>query len=344
MRTTRIFWILLILSLSITPFLQAQDEEELPEGWTTKLSFGLDFSQLLQLNPKVGAGQNNFGFGGLIAIDATYNRNRWLWENGFSWQFGVQKVGSGDVAYSAPGDTNVTFPKVPFQKTVDQLRLGSKLGYSIDPANKWFVSGAFTLFTQTAITYTGPSNYPGNFLSNFAGVSLLNSSFFNPAFITLSAGIEYKPSPKFSFYLSPFAGKWIVVPDDEIALLGVHGNPVTRDADGNIIAAENVFNQFGALFRAAYTDQYWNERINFRSALLLYSNYLQNPQNIDVDWINELGIRLFGGFEISYVLTLFYDDDVQVQITDYDSPGGVRGVGNRISLTSQLLIKYSVEF
>lgn len=320
----------------------AEEEQKLEEGWNTAMSIGLDMAQLFQFNPKQGAGQNRFGFGGGLFIDGIYKRNRLLWENGIAWQFGVQKLGAGVLVLPFVEKSE----KVPFQKTIDELRLGSKLGYAFKQDSKWYFSGAFTLFTGIAPSYPGPPTYPGNFLRNFVD-TITNTKFFAPANITLSLGIEYIPNENFSIYYSPLAAKWIVVADDQIAALGIHGNPVRgmRDPDTGLFTDfDNTFSQLGSLIRASYRKEFLNDRMNYRSSLLLYSNYLKNPQNIDVDWTNELSLTLFGNLKLSLLVNLFYDDDVLVQITDLNSPNGVKGVGKRVNITQQLLISYGFDF
>jgi hypothetical protein len=147
-----------------------------------------------------------------------------------------------------------------------------------------------------------------------------------------------------SLYYSPIGGKFIIVANDSIAALGVHGNPVTKDANGNITAFENVFAQLGSLLKINYTDKYANNKITLVSNLALYSNYLNNPQNFDVDWTNEFGYTIIKGLQLALTLNIFYDDDVLVQITDWDAVGGVSGLGKRVSITQQMLIKYNLTF
>lgn len=132
--------------------------------------------------------------------------------------------------------------------------------------------------------------------------------------------------------------------NDSIAALGVHGNPVTKDANGNITDFENVFAQLGSLLKVNYTDKYANNKITLVSNLALYSNYLNNPQNIDIDWTNELGYTIIKGLQLALTLNIFYDDDILVQITDWDVVGGVSGLGKRVSITQQMLIKYNLTF
>jgi len=78
--------------------------------------------------------------------------------------------------------------------------------------------------------------------------------------------------------------------------------------------------------------------------MILYSNYLRNPQNVDVDWTNELVYTISKPLRLSLNMNVFYDDDVLVQITDFEAQGGVQGVGKRVSVTQQFLMKYAINF
>lgn len=333
----KVICLLTTICLSLPLFLTAQEETaEDNSAWEAGASFGVDFSQLFQLNPRQGAGQNRIGAGTAISIFAKYNKDRIAWDNLASWQFGIQRLGSGTLSSGA---------SIPFQKAIDELRLNSKVGLKTSENSKFFYAADFSFLSQITPTFEGTEEFPGNFLTNIRQEDIAPlSKLFSPATITISAGIDFKPLNNLSIYYSPLAAKFIIVGDDEIAARGVHGNPVERDANGNIISFENTFSQMGSLMRISYTDKYANEKITFASNMALYSNYLQNPQNIDIDWTNELGYTILKGLQLSLTLNIFYDDDVLVQITDYDSPNGVSGLGKRVSLTQQLLVKYSTTF
>jgi hypothetical protein len=63
-----------------------------------------------------------------------------------------------------------------------------------------------------------------------------------------------------------------------------------------------------------------------------------------VDWSNAFAYEIFKNFKASLLLNFFYDDDMRMQITDQNAPGGVSGLGKRVSITQQLLFGYSVVF
>jgi hypothetical protein len=272
----------------------------------------------------------------LFPPSRSIKKKRLSWNNQFSWQFGIQRLGSGPLASGED---------IPFQKAIDELRLSSKLGLQTSNSSKLFYAADFGFLSQLTPTFKGTEEYPGNFLSDISGVNTTPLAwFFSPATITLSLGIDYQPIDNLSLYYSPVGGKFIIVANDSIAALGVHGNPVTKDANGNITAFENVFAQLGSLLKINYTDKYANNKITLVSNLALYSNYLNNPQNFDVDWTNEFGYTIIKGLQLALTLNIFYDDDVLVQITDWDAVGGVSGLGKRVSITQQMLIKYNLTF
>ena len=317
--------------ISVLPAQAQEDaaaaEEEVKEGWETGAGMGLDFSQLFQLNPRQGAGQNRLGIGGAINFFANYRKDRVAWDNITNWQFGVQRLGAGVIAQGT------TQKKIPFQKAIDELRLNSKWGYKTSNTSKFFYAADFSFTSQLTPTYLGNDDYPGNFISDFANNGA-NSKLFAPATINFSLGMDYKPIENLSIYYSPVGLKMIIVADNAIAALNVHGNE----------EGKNSFVGLGSVLRMGYTAKYLNDRMAYTSGLLLFSNYLENPQNIDVDWTNEFAFTIVKGFQAALTLNLLYDDDILVQVTDLDAPNGVSGLGKRVSITQQFLLKYNIVF
>lgn len=341
MQTNRPLRMLILLCILPAVSLWAQPQDTL-EGWETGAGIGFDFTQLLQINPKQGAGQNRIGFGGATNIFANYSQDRREWSNQGSWQFGIQRIGAGVVAQGTQT------ARIPFQKAIDELRLSSKYGYQTSDSSKWFYAANFTFLSQLTPSYLGTDNYPGNFLVDvFDTGEFPLSQFLAPATSTLSVGIDYQPNEQLSFYYSPVGGKFIIVADDSIAARGVHGNPVEgmrNPQTGRYAVYNKVDAQIGSLLKADYNHTFLDERMVVSSSLVLYSNYLRNPQNVDIDWTNQLAYELFKNLQLTLLVNTFYDDDVRVQITDLNAPNGVNGLGKRVSFTQQFLLKYAVVF
>lgn len=295
--------------------LQGQIEKADTTGWQYGMGIGLDFLQLLQFNPKVGAGENRLHLGGVSTLFADYKNNRLSWNNSGSLLFGVQKLGSGTTSIAGH------VQKKPFQKTIDELRVVSNLSYLTSEDSKWSYSVGLTVLTQLAPTYSG--NYLSDVTESGQGPI---AKFFNPAQISLAPGMKYTHDEHFSVLFSPATVKAILVPDDEIAsiegdsalMVGLHGTEWKSSTD-----YKNSLVQFGASVRAKYQNKYFNDRLIVGTELTLFSNYLDNPQNIDVDFRNEMAIELFKGLQLSLIVNLYYDHDVPVQKTDWDAPDGI---------------------
>jgi hypothetical protein len=330
------------------------------QKWQTEIASGLDFSGLLQINPKAGAGDSQIGIGGAFSINANYigaRRDRKSWQNSFSVNYGVQKTGFGTV-----GNTEI---EAPFTKSVDQIRLNSKFGYRLyrtSPGYKFLLTADFSFLSQLSKTYEGNFISEPNAMLTDGKIRPPISNFLSPATTYFSLGMDYQVSDQLSVYLSPGAVKAIIVKDDEIAqqstqidddrqLVAIHGNPLETetviDGNGNVLlfpkSYQNVDFQFGSLLRITYKDAYLNDHLFVNSNFSAYSNYLRDPHRIDIDWVNEIGAKIAGGFSVSLWTNLFYDYDVPVQKTEnfrLIDEEYKRGV----SFSAQLLIKYSRTF
>ncbi|MCP4443652.1 MAG: DUF3078 domain-containing protein [Aureispira sp.] len=347
---------LLLLTAIVFAFqgtLIAQEEEK-DEGWKFGGGLGLDFAQMLLINPKVGAGENRIGIGGNTSFYANYKKGRFSWKNLATINFSVQRLGRGK--------------KIPFQKALDEFRITSAAALQITDDNPFAYALDFLMLTQLTPTYDG------NYLSRQNSTSSLThpiAQFFSPATIALAPGIAYKPDEHLSVLLSPATFKATIVGHDSIAMLGRHGNPHGGTSEQEFrdnwkvkpkgltpdsVYYANSYFQLGATLKATYSNKFWKykegdkekHRIGLTTSLTLFSNYLREPQNIDVEWLMNVDFYIFKGLSISLGTNLFYDHDVMMQVDrDGDINTGVNGyesTGRRLSFTETLLIKYNYMF
>ena len=171
----------------------------------------------------------------------------------------------------------------------------------------------------------------GRFASQFApgydySVDSSNyiSKFLAPAIIDLGPGIMYKPVDWFWVNLSPMNARWLIVNDQGLADLGSFGlDPAVVDtATGAVIThASKVKTMFGAkLTMVAAKEVYKN--ITLGTKLELFSDYLDNPQAIDVNWQVLVGLKVNDWLNVDIQTTLLYDEDIM--ITDKDGNTGPR--------------------
>ena len=310
------------------------------QGWTTELGVGLDFFSNLLINPVVGGGESRLGFGANFDFNATLHQGRFSWYNFLAVDYSVQKAGNGFLE-SNPDK------KVPFQKNIDNLWFNSRAELRTSYFSKFYY--AADLFFSSQLTTT----YEDNFLSDVSNTGQAVSKFLSPAITQISLGMTYKPNDLWSIFGSPLSYKNLIILDDQIAddfalngdgdLLGsIHGNPLEIDENGDI-QFENFDNQFGAAVRVTYNNQL-SSRFGVSSNLLLFSNYFKDPDHIDVNFRNQLDLTIVKGLKLSLLSLLTYDHDVLVQITDNSKPGGVDGLGRRVSYSQQLFLKYTFTF
>ena len=200
------------------------------------------------------------------------------------------------------------------RKSVDQIYLSSKYGYEI--GKPWYLSTLFDFKTQSAKGY----NYPNSF--NYI------SRFFAPAYMNLALGFDLKPNADFSLMLSPVSTKFTFVLDDSLASTGSFGvDP------GNRFRAE-----FGAYLKMTYVKKALVKNVDFQTRLDLFSNYLKNPQNIDVNWDVKFDMKINEWLAANLGTTLKYDDDIKYK----DSSGLTHGA--RLQLKQFLGVGLSVKF
>jgi hypothetical protein len=154
----------------------------------------------------------------------------------------------------------------------------------------------------------------GNFRTQFTNGYTYNvlpkekvSGFFKPAYLTIAPGFDWAPTKWFSLFLSPLSGRFIYVSDDSLAPLY------------NVKAGKNLRTEIGAFLSAKFNRDI-AKNVNIRSRVDLFSNYLENPQNVDVFWTNILTLKVNKFLNVTYNFDLIYDDDVRIFGPNTDAP------------------------
>ncbi len=304
------------------------------DGWHLKAGIGLDLGQLININPYVGAGSDRLGIGGAINYKANYKKGLFSWKNDFLLNLTLQKVGSGTISNSSD-------QTVPFEKALDMFVINTNLAYQVKEGSPWAYSLDLGLRSQLLSSYIDSASkkiYLKELDIDPYHTSLV-SKLFSPAMITIAPGIKYSKT-KYQFFLSPVAGQILFISDQNIANLGVHG---TELKDGSTTQYETSKFALGALAKIGYSNIYF-EKLIVSSELSLFSDYLDNPQNIDVIWTNNYGIEIVKGLNLSLRLDLYYDDNKTNNISDSNAIGGISGTGKRVNFIEQLLISYNRSF
>jgi hypothetical protein len=181
-----------------------------------------------------------------------------------------------------------------FLKSDDRIDLNTK--YGREASGHWYYSALANLRTQFAPGY----NYPND--------SIVISRFFAPAFLVLAPGMDYKPNDNFSLFLSPATTRFIFVTDRELSNAGAFG----------VDPGKTLRTEAGAFLKAIYNNEI-SATTNIMTSLDLFSNYIDKPQNIDINWQLLLGLKVSRYISANLSLQLLYDDNTK--LTFYEDDG-----------------------
>ena len=259
--------------------------------WTKGASLNINITQVSLTN--WAAGGNN-SLGGIMLFNGFANRHKGknVWDNSLILAFGGQ--------LQAP--QGYSFADGAPAKTDDRIELNSKWGRELKKS--WY----FSFLGQFKTQFTEGFDGSGNRISNL----------FAPAYLILAPGFDYRPNDNFSVFVSPAAMKLTIVndqslfPDSAVADFRAYGVKY-----GNTTEVE-----VGAYLRAQYTKEI-SKNFTFLTRGDLYSNYLRNPQNIDVSWETLWTLKVNSWFAASLNTLLLYDHDIDVPKLKDETIGGV---------------------
>ncbi len=185
-----------------------------------------------------------------------------------------------------------------FRKTTDRLDFSTKFGYHA--IKSWYYSGLIGFKSQFDKGYEYDDDL---------GTKTLVSDFMTPAYLNIALGMNYKPSKVFTMFIGPVSGRTTFVNDTTLSVkYGVEPN-------------ETIRNEFGGTFKALVNKDIV-KNVNLASQLTLFSNYMENPQNIDIDWQILFTMKINKFLAANLNFQFIYDDDILV--TDKDGNIGSR--------------------
>ncbi len=184
------------------------------------------------------------------------------------------------------------------KKTNDKIYLSSIYGYEL--RKHLYLSGLLTFQTQFAIGYdynTDPRTYISRFMS--------------PGYLLLGAGLTWTIRPWFTATLTPATWRGTFVTSKILSDEGQFG----------VSPGNHFFSDFVANLRMEARYEFLKNMTIF-SRLSFYSNYLKDPQNIDITWDVQLVMTINNWFATTLTTNMIYDNDTK--ITQKDGTKGPR--------------------
>lgn len=252
-------------------------QDENTSNWKKGGMGGLTFSQVSLSNWAAG-GENSVSGNLMVNLFANYKKDKLTWDNSFDLGYGLLKQGD-----------------LGLRKSDDKIEFDSKLGqYAFE---NWYYSALINFKTQmlTGYEYSNDANIDDIKISNFMA----------PAYLTIALGMDYKPTDNFSLLISPATGKVTFVNDDDLSAAGAFG----------VDPGETSRAEFGGFVKAQFKADIM-ENVNLLTKIDLFSNYMDNPQNIDLNWELLLTMKINEYLSANLSTQMIYDDDIKIANDD----------------------------
>lgn len=269
--------------ISLVGLGQDQDTTYWKKGGVTSLTF----SQVSLTNWAAG-GQNSVSLNGYMNMYADYNKGKISWSNNLELGYGIIKQGEN------------TKP----QKTDDIIIATTQFGYNI---------------TGEKLQWSTLIDFRTQFYQGLDEDGRRISDFMAPGYLLVATGLDWKPNKVFTLTYAPLTGKFTFVTDQDLANEGAFGvDPGIRDANGNLISEGSTSRaEIGSFLKAKFNKENIIKNVNFSSKLELFTNYVENFGNIDVNWQNLLVMKVNSFLNVNWQTQLIYDDDIKsIEVND----------------------------
>ena len=250
--------------------------------WKITNSLAITFSQVSLSNWAAG-GEESVSGNGAYALNANYNRGNNSWETTFELAYGQTQQG---LSRSIKND--------------DRIQFATKYGRKA--SDRW----NYTILASFKSQLLPGENNPTD--------RKKVSDWMAPGYFGLSIGMDYKPTSKISIFISPLSAKLTVVNSQYLADLGSYGmRKAEYDELGNKTKeGEHTLQEAGAFIKAQGVFPIYKENITLTSKAELYSNYIKDPQNIDVLIENTLDAKINSWLTARLFLLAIYDDNSKI--------------------------------
>lgn len=333
----------------ITDAPKQEQKVEKPDYWTESLKTNIKFGQTSLTNWAAG-GDNTVTLQAFIDGNANYKKGDLFWNNRLQLDYGFVYASSKPI----------------LQKSDDRIYLESKFGYKNAKMKNFSLSINYDFKSQfnTGYDYLTPSvpadkygDAEGNVpdlddLTHKDQVQLwkdarkIKSGFLAPAYTNLAVGIDVKPFKWLSLNIAPLTGGVVIVRNEILRKnYGMHLKEEFEDKDLSDVTDPKELGshyrsarfEFGAQIKADIAVNV-NDNFKYTSQLVLFSNYLDHPENLRVNWDNRFDWKLAKYFSLTLTTNLIYDDKVMI----FSEKDGISK--QRIQFKESLLFGFTYTF
>ena len=247
-------------------------------GWKNKGNISLLFSQA-NFNNWIAGGESSLSGNLGVNYEFNYKKGNVTWDNKIIGSYGLLKT------------QNSNFEK----KTDDRFEFNSVYGKRA--FGQWYYSLFLNLRTQFTAGYLYGKD------SNGAETRVKNTELFSPAYLTFGPGLYWKKNDNLKVNLAPLTSKLTFVNSDYTSRLGY------IDASYFGVDANKSMRYELGFYAAGYYKLILMSNVSVENILSLYSNYLDKPGNIDLDYQINVLMKINRLLSANITYQAIYDDN-----------------------------------
>lgn len=247
-------------------------------GWTKKGNISFLFNQA-NFNNWVAGGESSFSGTLGINYEFHYKNEKTTWDNRILANYGLLQTKNAD------------FEK----KTDDRFEFNSIYGKKA--FGEWYYSLILNFKTQFTTGYIYGED------TNGVEIRTENTGFFSPAYLTFGPGFYWKKSDNLKVNFAPLTSKFTFVNSDYTSGIGyIDGSYFGVDAN------KSMRYELG-FYASGYYKFTLMKNVSAENFLSLYSNYLDKPQNIDIDYQLNIVMTINKTLSANFTYQTIYDDN-----------------------------------
>ncbi len=267
--------------INVTSGAETKVKDTTNMGWKRGGNFIFLFNQSAFNNEWLGGGTSNMAGNIGVNYDFNYKTPTLIWDNKIIVAYGLTKLKGQDATKS---DDRIEFTSL----------LGKKAkGY-------WFYSAFLNFKTQMDTgfkTVLNDNGTPLNTTDDF-NQKVTISHFFSPAYLQAGPGLLWKKSDNLKVNIAPATSR----------LIFVHKHFTEFGSAFGVEQGDSSRFEFGAALNAYYKFSIM-DNVTMENIANLYSNYLDNPGNVDIDYQMNLVMKINKYLSTNVSFQAIYDDN-----------------------------------
>lgn len=241
-----------------------------------------------QLTNWAAGGYNTLTLLASLDANANYADGPIFWNNHLQMDYGF--IRSADKPVTQKNNDIIKFESKWGKKASDKLSYSAKYNFRSQFTNS---------FNYPVPNVEDPSR------KDWLDSRVLKSGFLAPAYTDLGFGIDWVPSKWLTVNFAPLTGGYTIVLDE--SLRKQYSMPLLEDG----VKYQAAKFEFGAKLQADAKFTI-NDVFSFKTQLVLFSNYLDNPENLRVNWDNQIDWQIAKHFAVTFKTYLIYDEHILI--------------------------------